>query len=268
MNLVRPLRRICVRIFIIILPLILIVKMVNGLENTQAKSLFEEALIVSKNGELTNALSLWNSYLKLAPKDAAAYSNRGNIKLALGDREGAIADQTESININMENADPHLNRGIAEESLKQWEAAAADYIWILERNPNEASALYNLGNVRGSEGNWRQAKNLFEEASLANPGFAMARASKALAMYELDEKNLAEKELRDLIRRYPMMADTRAALSALLWSQHSLGEAESHWAAAAGLDSRYKDEEWLLIMRRWPPQPIKDLMAFLALERP
>ena len=44
------------------------------------------------------------------------------------------------------------------------------------------------------------------------------------------------------------------------------GEAESHWAAAAGLDIRYRQRDWLLDVRRWPPQPTQQLMAFLALE--
>ena len=54
-----------------------------------------------------------------------------------------------------------------------------------------------------------------------------------------------------MIRRYPLFADARAALSALLWQRGASGEAESHWAAASGLDNRYRDGEWLLQIRRW-----------------
>ena len=76
----------------------------------------------------------------------------------------------------------------------------------------------------------------------------------------------AEAELRKLIRRYPLFADARAALSGLLWQRGASGEAESHWAAAAGLDRRYRQRDWLQEVRRWPPQPTQQLMAFLALE--
>ncbi len=109
---------------------------------------------------------------------------------------------------------------------------------------------------------------MFDKASIARPGFAMARSSKALCDYQMGEFDQAESELRNLIRRYPMMADARAALSAVLWRKGFSGEAESHWAAASGLDARYSQKEWLSNIRRWPPQPIADLMAFLALERP
>jgi tetratricopeptide (TPR) repeat protein len=204
--------------------------------------------------------------LERAPSDAAAWSNRGNVRLALGDAEGAIADQGQAMLLDPQSVDPHLNRGVAEESLARWEAADADYRWILERDPEDASALYNLGNVEGSRDDWAAARRCFEAAALARPGFALARSSAALAAFQLDDLEAAEGELRRLIRRYPLFADARAALTALLWQRGARGEAESHWAAASGLDPRYRQADWLLQIRRWPPRPVQALAQFLALD--
>ena len=230
------------------------------------EALYGRALQASQSGDFVQALPLWNQVLELSPQDAAALSNRGNVRLALGDPDGAIADQTRSIELAPEELDPHLNRGTAEETLQDWAAAEADYLWILERDATDASALYNLGNVRGSTGEWDSARGLYEEAADARPGFAMARSSAALAAWQQQDLVWAEAELRKLIRRYPLFADARAALSGLLWQGGLSGEAESHWAAAAGLDTRYRQKDWLLDVRRWPPQPTQQLMAFLALE--
>jgi len=52
----------------------------------------------------------------------------------------------------------------------------------------------------------------------------------------------------------------------LLWQKGAKGEAESNWAAASGLDPRYRQGEWLLETRRWPPKPVAALEQFLALE--
>ena len=87
-----------------------------------------------------------------------------------------------------------------------------------------------------------------------------------MACYQLKQFDEAEKELRSIIRKYPLFADARAAMSALLWRQGLSGEAESNWAAAVGLDNRYQEEDWLVNIRRWPPDVIYDLMAFLKLE--
>ena len=232
--------------------------------------LFERALVASRDGDFAAALPLWNRVLELAPQDAAAWSNRGNVQLALGDPEAAIADQGRAMQLDPENPDPHLNRGTAEEALKQWDAAEADYRWILDRDaeagrPADASALYNLGNVQGSRGDWPAARVSFLAASEARPGFAMARSSAALAAFQLADLDSAETELRRIIRRYPLFADARAGLTALLWRRGASGEAESHWASASGLDPRYRQPEWLLEIRRWPPEPVSALGDFLAL---
>jgi len=232
--------------------------------------LFEQALLASRNGDFAQALPLWDAVIERAPQDAAAWSNRGNVRLALGDAPAAIADQTRAMELDPDSPDPHLNRGTAEEALRQWDAAEADYRWILERDaaagrPPDASALYNLGNVQGSRGDWSAARTSFTAAADARPGFAMARSSAALAAFQLKEFDTAETELRRLIRRHPLFADARAGLTALLWRRGASGEAESNWAAASGLDPRYRQPEWLLKIRRWPPLPVSALNDFLAL---
>ncbi len=229
--------------------------------------LFQNALNASKEGDFIKALDSWDEFLFFFPNNAIALSNRGNVRLALGDPEGAVLDQTNAIDILPLEIDPHLNRGLAEEALGQWDEAINDYQWILQRDASNSSALYNLGNVMVSKSNWIKSQSLFNAALLSRPDFAMARSSKALISYQLNQLDDAEKELRFLIRKYPMFADSRAALSALLWKKGYLGEAESHWAAASGLDSRYRQKDWLLKVRRWPPEPTHDLMSFLELKK-
>ena len=259
-------------IFIRIVKVLLLVSVVFVVVpfSTQAqvlpKVLFEKALQESKDGDFIQAEKDWSSYLNDNPDDAAALSNRGNILLALGDPKGAIRDQTKAIEISPEDLDPYLNRGIAKEALQLWEDASNDYSYVLKKNPKDVSALYNLGNVMGSMDNWIEAKRLFSQAASSNNAIAMARSSEALAIYQLSDLELAEKKLRILIRKYPLFADARAALSALLWRKGFTGEAESNWAAAAGLDIRYREKDWLLNIRRWPPKPTNDLIAFLAFE--
>ncbi|MFN9623804.1 MAG: tetratricopeptide repeat protein [Cyanobacteriota bacterium] len=226
---------------------------------------FDRALSASREGRPQEALALWSRVLESSPRDAAAWSNRGNVRLLLGDPGGAIEDQNQAMAIEPDALDPHLNRGTAEEALGLWQAAAADYLWILERDPGESAALYNLGNVRGSLDDWETARACFHAAALSRPGMAMARSSEALAAFQLGDVATAEHDLRSLIRRYPLFADARAGLTAVLWKGGSRGEAESHWAAASGLDPRYRQEEWLRQIRRWPPRAVQALQEFFTL---
>ena len=91
------------------------------------QGLYEQALTASRRGDFVEALPLWDRFLEQAPADAAALSNRGNVRLALGDLSGAIDDQSASIVLAPEESDPHLNRGTAEEALQDWSAACLLY---------------------------------------------------------------------------------------------------------------------------------------------
>ncbi|MDP6310369.1 MAG: tetratricopeptide repeat protein [Prochlorococcaceae cyanobacterium ETNP14_MAG_4] len=161
---------------------------------------------------------------------------------------------------------PLFDQALAASEVGELSAALSLSDQLLELDPEDAAALYNLGNLRASQGDWNAAEALYGRAVKARPDFAMARSRQALAAYQLGDLKTAEVELRQLIRQYPMFADARAALSGLLWQQGSHGEAQSHWAAAAGLDNRYRQLDWLRQIRRWPPKPTADLMAFLAQE--
>ena len=253
-------------VFLITLLLVLISKPYSLQARASSQILFEKALQETREGDFIEANKDWNLFIIENPEDAAALSNRGNILLILGDPEAAIRDQTKAIEISPDDLDPYLNRGIAKEALQHWQDAADDYNWVLNQNPDNSSALFNLGNVMGSMGNWFEAERLFHNASYSRTGFAMARSSEALSIYQLGDLDLAEEKIRFLIRKYPLFADARAALSALLWRKGFIGEAESNWVAASSLDIRYQEKDWLLTVRRWPPNPTNDLMAFLALE--
>lgn len=71
--------------------------------------------------------------------------------------------------------------------------------------------------------------------------------------------------MRNLVRKYPRFADMRAALTAALWVNGQQGEAESNWVATIGLDSRYKNLDWVAHTRRWAPSLVDALEKFLTL---
>ena len=106
--------------------------------------LFREALNFSSEGQFDNALDKWNDYLETYPDDPAALSNRGNVKLVVGDPKGSIIDQNRAIELNPSELDPYINRGIANESLGLWLQAKEDYLYVISKDKENFSALYNL----------------------------------------------------------------------------------------------------------------------------
>ena len=98
--------------------------------------------------------------MELFPDDPAALSNRGNIKLVIGDPEGSIDDQDKAIDLDPEEVDPYINRGIARESLGLWVQAKNDYLFVISKDKDNFSALYNFANVEGSLSNWQSARTV------------------------------------------------------------------------------------------------------------
>ena len=126
-----------IRVFQVLLLLSIVFVPFQSEGKVLPKLLFDKALQESNDGDFIQAEKDWGYYLNDNPNDAAALSNRGNIRLALGDPEGAIRDQTMAIQISADDLDPYLNRGIAEEALQRWEEASKDYKYVLSQRKSK-----------------------------------------------------------------------------------------------------------------------------------
>ncbi|MEM6590442.1 MAG: hypothetical protein AAF651_01115, partial [Cyanobacteria bacterium P01_C01_bin.73] len=105
----------------------------------------------------------------------------------------------------------------------------------------------------------------YRQAIAIAPNFALARVNAGLAKYQLGQAKEALRTFRNLVRKYRDFADARAALTAVLWVNGQQGEAESNWVSVIGLDSRYRDVNWVKTVRRWPPAMVDALEQFLNL---
>lgn len=232
----------------------------------QLEELGTQAFAAMNAGDLEGAEKYWTLFLEQVPDNAAAWSNRGNVKVSLNKLEEAIADYNQAIALAPDAPDPYLNRGTAYEGLKRWDDAIADYNHVLELDPEDPAAYNNRGNAEAGRGNWTEAVANYQKASELAPDYAFARANYTLALYQTGEEAAAIKSMKNILRKYPKFADMRAALTAALWTQGNRGEAESNWVSAVGLDTRYKDLDWVAHTRRWPPAMVSALEKFLKIE--
>lgn len=228
--------------------------------------LAQKALEATQNGDLVTAEKYWTDLIEQFPTNPAVWSNRGNSRVGQNKLQDAIADFNQSIELAPNSPDPYLNRGTALEGLGRWEDAIADYNRVLEINPNDAMAYNNRGNAKAGLGQWEDAIADYKKAFETAPNFAFAGANYAISLYQVGKTEDAIRTMKNLVRKYPMFPDMRAALSAVLWVQGNQGEAESNWVAAVGLDTRYKDLNWVKNVRRWPPVMVTALEKFLKLQ--
>ena len=95
---------------------------------------------------------------------------------------------------------------------------------------------------------------------------APVRLQAALAAFQKGHAELAELDLRALIRRYPRLAEAHAALAAVLCRRGAIGKAGACWREADRLDPRCCQHQWLQESRQWPPLALEALEPLLARE--
>ncbi|BAZ43008.1 TPR repeat-containing protein [Chondrocystis sp. NIES-4102] len=231
----------------------------------QGEKIAKKAFQAAQQGDFARSESYWTELVTQFPDNPAAWSNRGNVRIGQYKLTEAIADFNRSIEIAPEYPDAYLNRGIAYEGKKLWDEAIADYNQVLAITPDDPVALNNRGNAEAGQQKWEIALEDYQQAANISPNFPIARGNASLIMYQLGNHSEAIRTMRNLVRKYPMYADMRAALAAALWVSNQQGEAESNWVAAVGLDNRYQDLDWIKNIRRWPPSMVEALERFLNL---
>lgn len=231
----------------------------------RGEELRTQAFTATNKGDFAQAEEYWTKLLELFPDNPAIWSNRGNSRVSQLKLSAAVADFDRSIQLAPQLTDAYLNRGAAWEGLKEWDKAIADYQHILAVDTNDAMAYNNLGNAYAGRTEWEKARIYYLKATELEPGFAFARANYALALYQVGDRAAAIRQMKNIVRKYRDFPDVRAALTAALWQEGQRGEAESNWIAVIGLDSRYKDLEWVKNNRRWPPVMVSALDGFLHL---
>lgn len=100
-------------------------------------------------------------------------------------------------------------------------------------------------------------------------GQVYAASNAALMLAQLGDDGGATREMEVMLRKGPGSVDIRAALAAQYYADGRTNRAEEMWDAACTKIAvgcrKYKDEEWLHVIRRWPPLMVERMQNFLQL---
>ena len=199
--------------------------------------------------------------------------NRGNAYLSEGRFEEALNEFNRAADLDATKGDIFLSRGIAEEKLFKWEAAVADYqlankCYRASSFPfprDDPTAISNLANAETGLLRWEEAYRDFAKAASMNADFLAPQIGKALVAYELGRPAETLAFFESLAGKYPTYADANAVLATLYFEGGRVDDAQARWDTAMQEDSRYKDIDWVLNIRRWPPKLVKTLENGLGL---
>jgi len=133
------------------------------------KEIITEKRIIRANtymqgGNYEDAITDYTKALKVNPRDAIAYNNRGLAWGKKGDYDNAIADFTKALEINPQYSDAYKNRGIAYYDKGDYDSAIGNYTKAVEINPKDAFSYNNRGIAYYDRGDYDRTCSDFKKS--------------------------------------------------------------------------------------------------------
>ena len=133
--------------------------------------------------------------LTLCPEGAEAYNGRGNVRLEIGDTQGALSDYRKAAALDSDFAEPLNGSGLALAAMGMAEEAVASYELAIAKEPEFVEAYNNLGLSLSTLGKAPKALENFRKAVYLKPDFVAGRVSLGNAL-------AAREQFNDAIAQY------------------------------------------------------------------
>ena len=152
------------------------------------------------NGDYDRAIVAFSDAMRLDPKSALAFTNRGVAYVRKGDMDRAIADFSEAIRLDPNYALASSNRGIAYARKGDNDRAIADFNEAIRLDPKSVLAFANRGIAYGKKGDNDQAIADFNEAIRLDPNYALAFFDRGIAYGKKGDNDRAIADYSEAIR--------------------------------------------------------------------
>lgn len=156
-------------------------------EKLTASEYFERAYQADKAGDYEKAVLDYTEAIRLDPRDAKAYINRGKALNDLSRYQEALVDLNKAIQLDPQYATAYNNRGIVYDDLKQYQQAIADFTKAIQLDPQLAAAYYNRGIAYDNLKQHIQAIADYDKSISLDPQYADAYYNRGSAYYDLKQ---------------------------------------------------------------------------------
>lgn len=153
------------------------------------------------------ALADYSQVVELNPHHDLAYNNRGLIRYELGNREGAIADLNRAIQANPTNAIAYCNRGVIRAELGNAMGAVEDFSYAIHVDAACIPAYFQRGLARTQMGNKMGAVEDFSDVIRLNDQEARAYYYRGMARTKLGDRITAIRDLKESARLFAIQGD-------------------------------------------------------------
>ena len=210
----------------------------------QVQTLFQQAISLHSAGNISQAKSIYEQVLMLAPGYAAAYSNLGLALAELGRHEDALARYARAIALQPDYVQAYYNQGIAQHALQQYPAALASYAQAIALQPDHFKAYCNRGVSLHALGQFHEAIASFDKSIEIQPHYAPAYYNRGLALKELNALPEALASFDRAIVCQPAYAQAYCNRGMALYALGQMEDALASYDQAIALDPKHAQAYW------------------------
>ncbi|MFB2834464.1 tetratricopeptide repeat protein [Floridanema evergladense] len=163
---------------------------------------FQRGYANYKQGNKQAAIADYTQAIQINPNNPHSYYRRGYLRDDLGDKQGAIADLTQAIKLEPNFALAYYDRGLIRSSLGDKQGAIADYTQAIQADPEDYAAYHNRGVVRSGLGDEQGAITDLTQAIRLQPDYAMAYQNRAVIRSRFGDKQGAIEDYQKAAELY------------------------------------------------------------------
>jgi tetratricopeptide (TPR) repeat protein len=189
--------------------------------------------------EYDQAITDYNSTLKLDPKYTLAYINRGLAYYEQGEYDQAIADYSSAIKLDPKFTYAYDNRGLAYSRKGEYDQAIADYSSAIKLDPKYKLAYNNRELAYKAKGEYDQAIADCSSAIKLDPKYACAYKNRGYAYYEKGEYDQAIANYSSAIKLDPKYTNAYNLRGLAYYRKGEYDQAIDDYNSTLKLDPKY-----------------------------
>jgi tetratricopeptide (TPR) repeat protein len=152
---------------------------------------------------LNRALAEHTEAIRVTPRNARAFLERGDLFYDKGDFDRAAADYTEALRLGLREADVYRGRGMAHASKGDFDRAVADYDEALRLEPGHAETYHNRALAYVRKGEHARALADLAEVLRLDPHNAAAHGDRGFVRTRTGDLDRALADLDEALRLQP-----------------------------------------------------------------
>ena len=156
---------------------------------------YDMGLVYLEENDLAAATAEFRRTVELEPRHAPAQNMLGYCLVAQNDSQAGIGHYRLALAIRPRYTAAHFNLGVALRDTNQIDDAAREFSAALDTDPQDASALRELANIRIHRGDYAAAADLLRRLTVVQPNNAEAHFDLATALRLLHQDDEAQAHL-------------------------------------------------------------------------